>query len=79
MEKVKRFAIAGKIITCWEARRLVDHAFASTWDEGLMLALRRSWWRIAADNRDQSSLAPGRGGRRCCRGHGSKLMTAAKR
>ena len=38
----------------------VDHSFAATWDEGIMLASRRSWWRIAAEIADQSvrPLAP---------------------
>ncbi|PRC58900.1 hypothetical protein C6A85_26160, partial [Mycobacterium sp. ITM-2017-0098] len=33
----------------------VDHAFASTWDAGVMLASRRSWWRVAAAIEDQSA------------------------
>ena len=29
----------------------MDHSFATAWDEGVMLASRRSWWRIAARSR----------------------------
>lgn len=33
----------------------MDHAFATAWDAGIMLASRRSWWRIAAGIEDQSA------------------------
>jgi transposase InsO family protein len=49
-----RTAIAGKITAGWKAGLAVDNSFATTWDEGIMLAGRRSWWRIAADIADQS-------------------------
>ena len=39
----------------WSAGVSVDHAFATAWDDGIMLASRRSWWRIAADIEDQST------------------------
>ncbi len=55
IEKAERVVIAGKIMTGWVAGHSVDHTFASTWDEGIMLASRRSWWRIAADIIDQSA------------------------
>jgi transposase InsO family protein len=43
----------------------VDHAFAAAWDEGMMLASRRSWWRIAAGIQDQGArpTIPARGSR----------------
>ena len=61
-----RTTIAAKITAGWAAGHSVDHTFASTWDRGVMLAGRRSWWRIAADIEDQSArpLVPtGRGSR----------------
>ncbi|WP_105035915.1 hypothetical protein [Cryobacterium aureum] len=50
-----RTVIAAKITAGWKAGNAVDHTFASTWDAGVMLAGRRSWWRIAADIEDQAS------------------------
>ena len=32
----------------------VDHAFASAWDDGLMLGSSRTWWRVASAIDDQS-------------------------
>jgi putative transposase len=57
-----RAAIRVKILAGWQAGTSVDHAFASAWDEGVMLASRRSWWRIAAAIADQSTrpVAPTR-------------------
>jgi putative transposase len=57
-----RAAIRDKIIAGWLAGVSVDYSFASTWDQGVMLASRRSWWRIAAAIADQSArpLAPTR-------------------
>lgn len=63
---IDRTTIAKKITAGWAVGHSVDHTFASTWDQGVMLAGRRSWWRIAADIADQSArpLAPtGRGSR----------------
>ncbi|MBP2373287.1 hypothetical protein [Paeniglutamicibacter psychrophenolicus] len=31
----------------------MDHSFATAWDDGVMLASRRTWWRIAAEIEDQ--------------------------
>lgn len=49
-----RAVIADRIIAAWTAGNSVDHAFATAWDTGVMLASRRSWWRIAADIEDQT-------------------------
>jgi putative transposase len=46
--------IADMITVGWQAGHSVDHSFASCWDSGVMLASRRSWWRIAATIADQS-------------------------
>lgn len=51
----ERTVIADKISTGWQAGHSVDHSFASCWDDGVMLASRRSWWRIAATIADQSA------------------------
>lgn len=61
-----RAVIAEKITAGWTAGHSVDHTYASTWDEGVMLAARRSWWRIAAVIEDQSSrpIVPARRGSR---------------
>jgi len=61
-----RTVIAEKITAGWTKGHAVDHTFASVWDEGVMLAARRSWWRIAADITDQSArpiVPTGRGSR----------------
>jgi putative transposase len=59
-----RGLIAAKITVGWAAGNSVDHVFASAWDAGVMLASRRSWWRIAAGITDQSlrPVAPTRRG-----------------
>lgn len=59
---VDRAAIRDRILAGWLAGTSVDQSFASTWDQGLMLASRRSWWRIAATIADQSArpVAPTR-------------------
>jgi putative transposase len=54
-----RAAIADKISSGWQAGHSVDHSFACCWDDGLMLASRRSWWRIAATIVDQSARPVG--------------------
>ena len=54
ISSVDRTVIAAKITAGWKAGLAVDNSFATTWDEGVMLAGRRSWWRIAADIPDQS-------------------------
>lgn len=57
-----RAAITDKIIAGWQSGTSVDYSFACTWDEGVMLGSRRSWWRIAATIDDQSArpVAPTR-------------------
>lgn len=57
-----RAAIRDRIIAGWQTGTSVDHTFASSWDQGVMLASRRSWWRIAAAITDQSArpVAPTR-------------------
>jgi putative transposase len=57
-----RAAIRDEIIAGWLAGGSVDQSFASAWDQGVMLASRRSWWRIAAAIIDQSArpVAPTR-------------------
>jgi len=37
----------------WARQDSVDQAFADAWDDGVMLASRRTWWRIAAQVEDQ--------------------------
>ena len=61
-----RAVIAEKITTGWAVGHSVDHTYASTWDDGVMLAARRSWWRFAAVIEDQSArpLVPTRRGSR---------------
>ncbi len=51
-----------RITAGWEQGVSVDHSFATAWDDGVMLASRRSWWRIAAGIADQSTrpVAPTR-------------------
>lgn len=58
----QRTQIETRIQTAWQAGNSIDHAFASAWDEGLMFASRRSWWRIGAQIVDQSArpVAPTR-------------------
>lgn len=57
-----RGLIAARIAAGWQTGASVDHSFATAWDDAVMLASRRSWWRIAAQIPDQSSrpLAPTR-------------------
>lgn len=50
-----RGAIGERIQAGWKQGLSVDHSFASAWDQGVMLASRRTWWRIAAALQDQSS------------------------
>lgn len=47
-ERIQELILAG-----WAAQNSVDHSFATAWDTGVMLASRRTWWRIAADIEDQ--------------------------
>jgi putative transposase len=57
-----RAVITDKILAGWQAGTSVDYSFAATWDQGMMLASRRTWWRIAATIADQSDrpIAPTR-------------------
>lgn len=48
-----REKITERILTAWASGNSVDHAFATAWDQGIMLASRRAWWRIAAEVEDQ--------------------------
>jgi putative transposase len=59
-----RALVAARITAGWVDGHSVDHSFASSWDDGLMLASRRSWWRIAQRVEDQSPrpVAPTRRG-----------------
>jgi putative transposase len=59
-----RAAVAARITSGWQGGVSVDHAFAAAWDDGVMLASRRSWWRIASGIQDQSvrPVAPTRRG-----------------
>lgn len=45
--------ISSLILAGWAQQNSVDHSFATAWDDGVMLASRRSWWRIAARIEDQ--------------------------
>lgn len=49
-----RALISGRVQAGWAKGNSVDHSFATTWDDGLMWASRRSWWRIAQGIEDQS-------------------------
>lgn len=49
-----RARVAQLVTAGWAEGVSVDHTFATAWDQGVMLASRRSWWRIAADITDQS-------------------------
>lgn len=48
-----RDKIVAYIQAAWDKGHSVDHAFATAWDEGIMLASRRTWWRIAEQIQDQ--------------------------
>lgn len=53
ISQADREEITKHILCAWAAENSVDHAFASAWDGGIMLASRRTWWRIAAEIEDQ--------------------------
>jgi putative transposase len=61
-----RTQIATQITAGWAAGHSVDHTFATVWDSGVMLAARRSWWRIASTIEDQTTrpVVPTRRGSR---------------
>lgn len=48
-----RDRIVGLILAGWADDLSVDQSFADAWDAGVMLASRRTWWRIAAQVEDQ--------------------------
>nr|WP_233912286.1 DDE-type integrase/transposase/recombinase [Arthrobacter polaris]UIK88101.1 DDE-type integrase/transposase/recombinase [Arthrobacter polaris] len=48
-----RDRIVEYIMLGWAQQVSVDHSFATAWDAGVMLASRRTWWRIAAEIEDQ--------------------------
>lgn len=48
-----RERILERILAGWAKEVSVDHAFATAWDAGVMLASRRTWWRLAAQIEDQ--------------------------
>jgi putative transposase len=48
-----RERICEMILAGWAQQNSVDHAFATAWDAGVMLASRRSWWRIAGQIENQ--------------------------
>lgn len=64
IDQADREAIAGLITAGWAAGVSVDRAFADAWDAGVMLASRRSWWRVATGIEDQTMrpIAPTRRG-----------------
>ena len=47
--------ITDRILAGWAHQDSVDHSFATAWDQGVMLASRRTWWRIAAQIEDQTT------------------------
>lgn len=49
-----RGRIRGLIQDGWARGLSVDHSFAVAWDAGIVLASRRSWWRIAHQMTDQA-------------------------
>jgi putative transposase len=57
-----RVVIAALIELAWAAGNSVDYAFATAWDAGIMIASKRSWWRIAGDlDQARRPAAPTRG------------------
>lgn len=51
-----RARIEERILAGWADEVSVDHAFAAAWDDGVLLASRRTWWRIASEL--EQSLRP---------------------
>lgn len=43
-EQIGEYILAG-----WARGESVDHSFAAAWDDGVMLASRRHWWRVSDD------------------------------
>jgi putative transposase len=48
-----RDRIAEYILDGWANQVSVDHSYAAAWDAGVMLASRRTWWRVATRIEDQ--------------------------
>lgn len=48
-----RDRIAEYILDGWADQVSVDHSYAAAWDKGVILASRRTWWRVAAQIEDQ--------------------------
>jgi putative transposase len=55
VDGLDRAQIQARIQAGWAGGKSVDAAFAEAWDQGIMLASRRTWWRIAAGIEDQSA------------------------
>ncbi len=53
ISQADRDKITHHIMAGWSTQNFVDRSFASAWDQGVMLASRRTWWRIAAEIEDQ--------------------------
>lgn len=53
ISRVDREEIGQHILAGWARCESVDHSFADAWDDGVMLASRRSWWRVAEDLEQQ--------------------------
>lgn len=67
ISEADRVAVETFVQAAWEQGASVDFAFATAWDAGIMLASRRTWWRIAADmDQDSRPVTPRKtgGGRR---------------
>ena len=47
-DRIRDYVLAG-----WSRGESVDHSFAAAWDEGVMLASRRTWWRVAQGIQEQ--------------------------
>lgn len=48
-----RAEIVAWILAGWARHESVDHSFATAWDAGVLLASRRTWWRVANEIEDQ--------------------------
>jgi putative transposase len=72
-----RERITGCILASWANGNSVDHAYATLWDAGAMLASRRTWWRIAAEM-EQQDLRPTVPTKRGSRKRGTHEMPVLK-
>lgn len=71
-----REEITEHIMSAWAGHNSVDYAFATAWDQGIMLGSRRTWWRIAAGIEDQM-LRPTVPTRKQCRAPRTKPVLKA--